>query len=320
VIEGSGRSSVADLLQDADATRLAAMPTRRTALVALAFLGACAPGNAYRQSRADLCTQDASEPPTVRDRDVKQRLEDALEELAQSGAAVEIDVLEEQLDRRTTDAWTAAEQAREALSGAGVRDRIHGSVAIVGKRYLCGKCDDWHLSTATGFFVSEDGVLVTNRHVVDGLPGTTFAAMTTDGEVHPVVEVLAAHADADVALLRVEGEGLPALPLRSGVRPGETVHVLSHPDSAFWYFSTGNVARRTIRKERRREPIEMLEITADYARGSSGGPVVDATGAVVGVVQATNSVYYDERGDAQENLQMVFKYVVPAEAVLELLR
>ena len=144
--------------------------------------------------------------------------------------------------------------------------------------------------------------------------------MTPDGEVRPVVEVLAAHADADVAVLRVEGEGFTALPLRSGVRPGEPVHVLSHPDSAFWYFSSGNVARRTIRRERRRAPVEMLEITADYARGSSGGPVVDSTGAVVGVAQATNSVYYDERGDAQENLQMVFKYVVPSEAILELVR
>lgn len=301
------------------------MPIRRSAIT-VALLSACAApvqppiAAPWATSDLDLCSQDTADPPTLRDRDLKRRLQDALEQLAEDGATVEIDALEPQLERAETDAFAPLEPTGEALGGADVRDRIHGAVAIVGKRYLCGKCDDWHLSTATGFFVSEDGVLVTNRHVVDGLPGTTFAVMTTDGEVHPVVEVLAAHSDADVALLRVEGEGFTALPLRAGIRPGEPVHVLSHPDSAFWYFSSGNVARRTIRQARRRAPVEMLEITADYARGSSGGPVVDATGAVVAVVQATNSVYYDERGDTQDNLQMVFKYVVPAEAILELVR
>jgi S1-C subfamily serine protease len=189
---------------------------------------------------------------------------------------------------------------------------------IVGRRYLCDSCDRWHVSTATGFFLTEDGACVTNRHVLKGKPDTTFAVMTTDGEVHPVREVLAADEENDVAILDVEGDGFSPLPLRRSVDVGAPIWILSHPASTYYFFSDGIVARRFVRTAPGRQLVELLDVTADFARGSSGAPVLDETGAVVGVVRSTRSIYYEEHGGVQKNLQMVQRICTPAAALAEL--
>jgi S1-C subfamily serine protease len=64
----------------------------------------------------------------------------------------------------------------------------------------------------------------------------------------------------------------------------------------------------------------MMSITADYARGSSGSPVLDDSGAVVGMVADTRSIYYTIDHGAQQNLQMVVKECVPSASILKLFR
>jgi hypothetical protein len=123
---------------------------------------------------------------------------------------------------------------------------------------------------------------------------------------------------ADIAILRCEGSGYTALPLSAEAPDGSPVGVWSHPSSHFFCLSAGIVARRfLLRKPGGR--AEALAITADYARGSSGGPVFDDRGNVVGMVASTDSVYYDEENGQQKNLQMVFKNCVSARSILALI-
>src|SRR5690606_27649974 len=95
----------------------------------------------------------------------------------------------------------------------------------------------------------------------------TLVAMTADGRVHPVREVLASSAVDDVAIIKLDGEGFTPLPLSTNAPVGADIFVISHPDRRFFTFSKGMVARYgTIHRER--TETSMLEITADYARGS----------------------------------------------------
>jgi len=61
-------------------------------------------------------------------------------------------------------------------------------------------------------------------------------------------------------------------------------------------------------------------ITADFAKGSSGGPVLDETGSVVAIVRSTLAVHYDRTNGRDTNVQMVWKHCIPATALLELLK
>ena len=62
-----------------------------------------------------------------------------------------------------------------------------------------------------------------------------------------------------------------------------------------------------------------MAITADYAKGSSGAPVLNSEGEVVGMVSATNSIYYTREKGQNQNLQMVVKLCIPVAAISKLL-
>ena len=62
-----------------------------------------------------------------------------------------------------------------------------------------------------------------------------------------------------------------------------------------------------------------MAITADFAKGSSGAPVLNTKGEVVGMVSAMNSVYYEDDSTCPKNLQMVVKNCVPARYILNLI-
>lgn len=144
----------------------------------------------------------------------------------------------------------------------------------------------------TGFVVSGDGFIVTNRHVVDGsaAPAVHFA----DGR-RLMATVIARDAEADLALLDVEGTGYPALPLASvdsnaeSALKDEPVYVIGNPLLFNGIANEGNVWGWL---EDRDPPL--LAIEAPIYKGNSGSPVIAKnSGQVIGVVFATSSVERD---------------------------
>lgn len=234
-----------------------------------------------------------------------------------AGKAVKAETLRAQLDRRRCQV-TLPPAAQGSLALSAAASRVRPGVAVVGSVFKCKKCTRWHLGAASGFFISSDGILVTNHHVVSGTDKETFVVLSGDGRISAVTEVLATDAVADIAILRCEGSGFTPLPLRTDAPDGSPVGVWSHPNSHFFSLSSGIIARRFIQRKQAGR-TEALAITADYARGSSGGPVFDDRGNVVGIVASTDSVYYTEENGQQKNLQMVFKNCVSARSILALI-
>jgi S1-C subfamily serine protease len=196
------------------------------------------------------------------------------------------------------------------------------SVVVVSGLYRCRRCAHWHAGTASGFVLAPNGIVVTNHHVVNDPDFEAIVVMTADGRVLPVVEVLAANRAQDLAILKVPADDLVAIPVaasHAAAPVGAPITVISHPDGQY-FCCTAGIVSRYVRTREAGEVVDEVSITADYARGSSGAPVLNSRGQVVGIVKSTESVYYSESGQQQRDLQMVFKKCVPAHALWQLIK
>jgi S1-C subfamily serine protease len=142
------------------------------------------------------------------------------------------------------------------------------------------------IGTGTGFLV-QDGLVVTNHHVVEG--AFRVEAVLADERKVRATGIVALDEDLDLALLRLEPVALRPLQLDTGtVEPGDRVIVLGSPLGLSLSVSDGIVAAL--------RPLglggdtglnsPLLQITAPISPGSSGSPVLNTRGVVVGVAQA----------------------------------
>ncbi len=161
------------------------------------------------------------------------------------------------------------------------------------------------LGTGTGFFVSSDGLIVTNNHVIE--EAVNIRVTMSDSQTCPIVGVLAYDNGSDLAVIKAAGGPYVYLPLNiASIEPGEGIVVMGGPMGLTGSLSDGIIS--AIREgEEPGEPTQ-LQITAPISPGSSGSPVVNFGGQVVGVAVSIH------RGG--ENLG----FAIPAVLVAELLR
>ena len=136
------------------------------------------------------------------------------------------------------------------------------------------------IGQGSGFFVSDDGYLVTNYHVIEG---AKFASvLLASGESLFVDGVAAhdAHEKVDLAILKVNGSDLPFLTLASSMPAiGSKVYAIGNPLGLTNTLTEGLVsAHRTSDAK-----LPTLQTSAPLSHGSSGGPLLTSDGKVVGV-------------------------------------
>lgn len=218
-----------------------------------------------------------------------------------------------------------AKQRKKTMDDAAIAKTLEPSFVAYGTAYDCGNCHRAHVNTASGYVISEEGHIVTNYHVIEGYIESTKGtnlAMTIqmhDGEVYLVKEILSTFKDADLAIVKIDTKGkkLVALPLGNTAEVGANIFVLSNPAPMVNYFSTGKVARNYISPVSKTASLPQTDITADYAAGSSGAPIVDQYGNLVSTVSSTRSIYYNMAD--QKDLQMVVKTTKPVVLLKELI-
>ncbi len=195
-----------------------------------------------------------------------------------------------------------------------------GKTVAVLARYKCDRCNRWHLRDCGGLVLSPNGIIATNYHVMDHADSGTSAVGLPDGNIFPIMEVMAADPTADVAIVRVDthGKPLPAPELRADAPVGSSVGLISTPGDAHYFFTTGIISRYGFWPYNGQRAARM-DITADFARGSSGFPVYDTEGRAVGIVTSTTSFHADNQNGKKENVQMVFKHCVPMRSILRLI-
>ncbi|HEX6031097.1 MAG TPA: trypsin-like peptidase domain-containing protein [Tepidiformaceae bacterium] len=128
----------------------------------------------------------------------------------------------------------------------------------------------------------EDGLIVTNNHVV---PGERAEVQLADDGVYPA-KLIARQPEHDLALLKIETAGLrPAVPGDSGaVRPGQLVFAAGNPWGQRGYVTAGVIVSTGQATIENGVPLEEA-VRADVrlAPGNSGGPLADAAGRVIGI-------------------------------------
>lgn len=142
----------------------------------------------------------------------------------------------------------------------------------------------------SGFFVSSDGLIVTNRHVVNDQTAT-YTVYTNDGKSYPA-SVVARDSALDIALIKVRGSGFSYLTFADSeqVKVGQTVIAIGNALSEFRNtVSVGVVsglARSIIAGSEfgQTERLdEVIQTDAAINPGNSGGPLLDLSGKVIGV-------------------------------------
>lgn len=163
-------------------------------------------------------------------------------------------------------------------------------------------------STGTGFFVNSD-VIVSNHHVVDSC---SSVSIIYKGREYPAGITVIDEA-ADLSVMRIEdpptGVKAATIRIQPRLRNGEDIIVIGFPYGAALganqKITTGNVSSLSGLYG---DPTN-LQITAPVQSGNSGGPLLDRSGSVVGIVVAKlNSTYVESiTGDTPQNVNFAIK-------------
>jgi len=141
------------------------------------------------------------------------------------------------------------------------------------------------IATGTGFFVTQQGHILTNAHVIDRCKSLMVART---GEVPATVSVVNSDKQNDLAVLMAASPPPAIAALRTGrpVRQGEPVIAFGFPYAGS-LSSGGSVTTGSISAlSGLRDDTRYLQISAPVQPGNSGGPLLDSTGAVIGVVSS----------------------------------
>lgn len=193
-------------------------------------------------------------------------------------------VEETQSVKITTDA--GFNNKKTPLTASEIADKVSPSVFYIEVYDAAG----YSTASGSGFFVTADGVAVTNYHVIED---TSSAIITTiDGNKFKVNSIIAYDKDMDIAIIRVDkttvyggkvsGFSAAKMADSDNIKAGQTIYALGSPVGLQNTISNGIISNvgQVI------DGNKFIQITAAISHGSSGGALVDEYGEVLGITSA----------------------------------
>lgn len=183
-----------------------------------------------------------------------------------------------------------------------VAKRARTGAVQVGWYFLCKRCDQWHINLSGGYAIAKDAI-ATCSHCIEPekeMREGYLIAVDHTGQVIPITGILSCSDVMDAAVLRVDGGNLAPLPLNDQVTQGDAAYCLSCPLDQKGYFSSGIVNRFFLfadEKENGSSRDELkhlrLNVSTDWAPGSSGSAVLDSAANIIGHVSAISPLSDD---------------------------
>ncbi|MDA8969237.1 serine protease [Akkermansiaceae bacterium] len=195
---------------------------------------------------------------------------------------------EEEIQKRKEDIQQALKEGKAIKSTKpariATRDEVNlaKSIRPAVVTIVVSKGNGEYDGQGTGFLITQDGIVVTNHHVVKQTEA--IKAVLSDGRVLPI-EVIASDAKRDLALLRISRGSYSFLRLadKGKAEQGELIAVMGSPKGLSNTYSTGVISEL---RPGGVDGVDKLQISAAVSPGSSGSPVVSQkTKKVVGIVQ-----------------------------------
>jgi serine protease Do len=156
-------------------------------------------------------------------------------------------------------------------------------------------------STGSGVILSEDGLILTNNHVIHNalkievkLHNPNRTGRRPDSTVP--AKLIGVDREADLAVIKIDRTGLPKLSLGDSgkLRQGQLVMAFGNPLGLEGSVTMGIVSS-TARQLKLDDPLTYVQTDAPINPGNSGGPLVDADGFVVGI----NTFIYTQSGGSE---------------------
>lgn len=188
----------------------------------------------------------------------------------------------------------------QPLSGREVARLARERYINVGWFYHCTRCDHWHLKLCGAYPVANDAI-ATAWHVTnppDTLKEGYFVAIDSAQNFLPITGVIAGDPASDTIVIRTKGANLKPLALNDAIEVGDAAFCFSNPLQERNYFSSGIVNRLHLERDNGAKstagapPSQLrLNVSTDWAPGSSGAAVLDACGNIIGHVATINPLF-----------------------------
>lgn len=180
----------------------------------------------------------------------------------------------------------AAGIRREAASTALTATQIYqrASAGVVSIKAVTPQGED----SGTGIVLTEQGLILTNDHVIAGASGISVSASASSGTARTAT-LVGEEANSDLALIRVDPSGLGLKPLKlvssSSVQVGDAVYAIGNPYGLNETLTRGIVSAlgREIAAPDGAKIIGAIQTDAALNPGNSGGPLLNEQGEVIGV-------------------------------------
>jgi S1-C subfamily serine protease len=162
------------------------------------------------------------------------------------------------------------------------------------------------VDTGSGIVLDKEGLIVTNDHVVSGASSVTISLDGEEGSTRKAT-VLGEDPSLDLAVLKIDASGLTLDPLKLGdsstAQVGDVTYAIGNPYGLNWTLTTGIVSalNRQIKAPNGSAIDHVLQTDAALNPGNSGGPLIDSTGAVIGINSQIASASSSSTGQAGSN-------------------
>lgn len=196
-------------------------------------------------------------------------------------------VTPEDLPKTESNSGAASDQLR----GEEVFSQLAPSVVLISAKQGSGT------STGTGSFVSADGLILTNHHVISKAEKILVVRYdpkvlyeNKKPEVY-VAKLVDSDPQRDLALLHIDTTAQASVPVKLGsfeaLRVGQEVHAIGHPRGLIWTYTTGFVSQIRpdfkLSKGNERNVRALIQTQTPINPGNSGGPLFNSQGQLIGV-------------------------------------